>query len=395
MFGLSITADIFCTVVGRFLLVLAVVLLPSVSAAELSEAKLPSNDRPVRIAYLEGGAFVDYQKIFQGIAQQMEKDGLIDNGAVEIPSESEDVYPMWQWLAQNADGQRVTFVSDGFYTAQWDQEKRADMIASLTKRVKEQGDIDLILAMGTWAGQDLSLAHLPVPVVVASVTNAYESGIVSGIRRSGDPLLVSAIEPERYPRQIRLFHSIFNFKKLGIVYEDTLSGRSSISLAAIELTAEALGLELIRCTNTFDVSDASIAADRLRSCHRELVQKGAEAVYVTLNIGLVPQYMSRVLEPLLAAKLPTFSQTGQVDVANGVLLSISNANYSDEGAFSAQQIKAILEGTMPGDIDQRFEDSVSLALNLDTARKIGWAPPLEILVSIDEFYKNGQSLVVQ
>lgn len=377
------------------LVILAMLQMPSVAFSQTkSSASAPPVYRPVRVAYLEGGPFADYQKIFQGIVQQLAADGLIENGSVTIDPDTEQVQPAWNWLSENAGGKRLVFLSDGFYSAQWDQDKRREALKTLSRRIREKGDIDLILAMGTWAGEDLSNAGLPVPVVVASVTNAYESGIVSGIRRSGELLLVASIEPERYPRQIRLFHNIFGFKKLGIAYEDTASGRSSISLLSIESTAEELGVELVRCTDVFDVSEVSTAAERLERCHKELVRKGAEAVYLTLNRGLVPHHMPQVLEPLLAAKLPTFSQTGQIDVANGALLSISNANYSDEGAFSARQIKAIVEGAMPGNLDQRYEDSASLALNLDTARRIGWAPALEILVSVDEFFRNGQSVSV-
>ena len=132
--------------------------------------------------------------------------------------------------------------------------------------------------------------------------------------------------------------------------------------------------------------DVNVAAARLKACHRQLVERGAQAVYLTANVGLTADTAADVLEPLIEAKLPTFSQVGSFDVANGALLSISEVNLADEGAFSAGQLVRILEGRSPEAINQRYEGAVSLAVNLETAKRIGWEPPLEILVAVDEFY---------
>src|SRR5699024_6759606 len=112
------------------------------------------------------------------------------------------------------------FADDGFYSANWDSEQREEVTGELLRRIQEKGDIDMILAFGTWAGQDFASAELNIPVVVTSVTNAVESGIIPSVEDSGKDNLVASIEPERYKQQVILFHNIFNFKKLGIAYED-------------------------------------------------------------------------------------------------------------------------------------------------------------------------------
>ena len=67
---------------------------------------------------------------------------------------------------------------------------------------------------------------------------------------------------------------------------------------------------------------------------------------------------------------------------------ISQVNTEEEGVFTAQQMAAIMEGTSPGDLSQKYEGAVSLALNLRMATLIGWNPPLEILAAVDEFYQE-------
>ena len=341
-----------------------------------------------RVAYIEGGPFVDYQKVLRGVALGLQRMGLIRNGAVPLPENSESVSGMWEWLAHNAGGTKVRFLTDAFYSADWDAETRAANREALLKRIREKNDIDLVLAFGTWGGQDLADADVDVPVIVASVTNAVEAGIIPSAEDSGRDNLAAPIEPDRFKHQVMLFHDIFKFKKLGIAYEDTPSGRGSIALSEIESAAQELGVELLRCNDTFDVEDPALAADRLKACHARLAKQGADAVYLTYNRGMQPDTIADVLAPLAKAHVPTFSQTGESDVAHGALLSISQANTEEEGVFNAELMDAIIRGAKPRDLSQIFESSVSLAMNLRMATLIGWNPPLEILAAVDEFYQE-------
>lgn len=67
--------------------------------------------------FVEGGPFSDYQRIFQGLALGLEERGLIENGHVPLPKDSEEARGMWEWLHQHAGGKRLVFPADGFYSA--------------------------------------------------------------------------------------------------------------------------------------------------------------------------------------------------------------------------------------------------------------------------------------
>lgn len=356
--------------------------LPCGAAQESAPAKV------WRLAYVEGGPFSDYQRIFQGLAVGLQDLGLVENGHVPVPEDSEEAGGMWRWLADNAGGDSLIFLPDGFYSAGWDSASREKVTDELVRRVREKGDVDMILAFGTWAGQDFAAADLDVPVVVSSVTNAVEAGIIPSIEDSGRDNLIAPIEPDRFKRQVMLFHDIFGFQTLGIAYEDTAAGRGSIALGEIESAASELGIELLRCTDTFDVEDASLATARLLACHEKLAKEGADAVYLTYNVGLQPDAVAGVLRPLAQAHIPTFSQLGVPEVEHGALLSIAQSSATDEGKFSAELMDAIIRGAQPRSLSPVFESPVSLALNLRMATRIGWNPPLEILAAVDEFYQE-------
>lgn len=348
----------------------------------------PDEEKIWRVIYVEGGPFSDYQRIFQGLALGLEERGLIENGHVPLPKDSEEARGMWEWLHQHAGGKRLVFLADGFYSANWDSQQREKVRQEVLRRIREKKDVDMVLAFGTWAGQDLAAQDLPVPVIVSSVTNAVDAGIIPSVEDSGRDNLVAPIEPDRFKRQVLLFHDIFAFQKLGIAYEDTPAGRGSIALNEIEDAARELGITLLRCTDTFDIQDTDLASERLLACHKKLVDQGAEAVYLTYNVGLQAGAMRRVLQPLADAHVPTFSQLGAPDVIHGALLSVAQSNTAEEGRFSAGLMEAILKGARPRDLSPVFESPVSMALNLFMATLIGWNPPLEVLAAVDEFYQE-------
>jgi hypothetical protein len=72
-----------------------------------------------RVLYVEGGPFSNYQNTLAHTARGLEKLGLIDNGQVTVPANSESSLEMWQWLSENAKG-RIQFLRDGHYSAEWD-----------------------------------------------------------------------------------------------------------------------------------------------------------------------------------------------------------------------------------------------------------------------------------
>jgi ABC-type uncharacterized transport system substrate-binding protein len=343
-----------------------------------------------RLALVATGSFKDYQIILRGLIKGLEEKGLIENGNVPPSTVDEGISAMWEWAGKNAGGSRIVFVRDAFYTPNWNQKQRPLVKQKLLDRIGKRKDIDLILACGTWAGQDLSTDEVRLPVVVISASHPVAAGIVASVEDSGRDNLFASIETGRYERQVRLFHDIFQFGKMGIAYDANAKDHSNIALAEIEETANSMGVELVRCTGNIDMEDTSLflAADNLRACHEKLVAQGVDAVYITYTTAMLEARIPDVLSPLIKARIPTFSQMGSTEVARGALLSVSQSNMQDEGRFNADALAEIINGKKPRDVPQRFESAYSLAVNLRTAAMIGWNIPLEILTVVDEFYQN-------
>jgi ABC-type uncharacterized transport system substrate-binding protein len=362
------------------------------AAAVLARPEMPGaaqgSGRPVRIAYIEGGFYTDYASILIALAQGLAELGVLANGDVPARENAGSTEGIWQWLCANAGGNAVEFVSDGYYSAGWDDAVFAAKRSELVARLNDAKDIDMVLAFGTKAGQNMATDEHRTPVVVLSVTDAVTSGIVPSPENSGREHVFAMVESNRYYRELVLFHDIFQFSKLGIVYDDAEKEQASIALAQIRRAAEDADFTLTPCVGSVLSGDVGIAVADLLACHNRLVKEGVDAVYMTINHGMQMERMGDILRPLLDARLPTFSQNGVDEVRHGVLMGISQANFKGQGMFAAGAVANIIRGEAPSAQKQSYEEPLSLAVNLRTAMRIGWNPSLAVLAAMDEIFQG-------
>lgn len=336
-----------------------------------------------RLGYFESGDYVEYPRTLRAIVQ-----GLQQLGWLTIPDIPQDLTgkQTWQYLAANAKSETLQFVAD----AQWqpgnfDAAQRPAVRQAISDRLTKRKDIDLIIAMGTWAGQDMAALGAPVPTVVASTSDAVGSHIVTSAQDSGLDNLHARVQPERYQRQVRLFHDIVQFKTLGLVYEDSPEGRTYAAVPAVEQVAKEDHFQIKSCstgTNALDVSQATLNA---MDCYRTLSAQ-VDAMYVTVHRSITPTTIGAVAEILRQAKVPSFAMLGSAQVEQGLLMSLAQADYSYVGLFHAEVIARIFNGAKPRQLSQIWIDPAKIALNLETARIIGFDPPVDILLAADEVY---------
>jgi ABC-type uncharacterized transport system substrate-binding protein len=357
-----------------FFILCASLFLPLASAES-------SADKPLRILYLEGGEYINYERVLYGFLSALHSQGLIS----ALPARG-NTREMWRFVARLPPG-RLEFVRDGYYSDDWNQTLRARNKAAIFSRLAQEKDVDLILAMGTWAGVDMVTDEFHTPVMVLNTTDAYSSGLVKTPLESGRRHVYVAMDPNWLPRQLVFFHDLFRFKRLGITYDDSQAGRNAVGLHTIERIAPLLGFEIVPCSGQLDLADMEEAYRRLLDCHEKLAGQ-VDAMYITSSSAVKPETIAALVEPFNRRQIPTFGQDAEGGVKNGILLDIARNDPEEEGAFAADALREILAGTPPGQARHLFESMINISLNMDTARKIGWHPPFELLRSIDVLYKN-------
>ncbi len=340
-----------------------------------------------RIGYYEGGQYPDYEVILKSTVR-----GLIALGwmePLELPrTNNAQAGGFWSYLAANAKSKFIEFVPDGYFAAgDFDAEQRKAARPRVIARLSQARDIDLVIAMGTWAGQDLATADHTVPTIVMSSSDPIGSKIVKSAEDSGFDHLHAKVEPKRYQRQTRLFHDIIDFKTLGIVYENSPEGRTFGGVAAIEEVAQERGFTIVPCFAAFNNIAQSEAASNVQRCYEQLASQ-VDATYVTVHRGVNATSLSTIVAALTKAKVPSFSMLGSSEVQRGILMSIAQADFSYIGRFHAETMARVFNGTKPRALSQIWEDPAKIAINIRTAKAIGFNPPVELMLAADEIYET-------
>lgn len=338
-----------------------------------------------RCAYYEGGAYPDYQIIFLATVAGLIKRGWVE--PMEFPEYTKDHGEFWRKFSASVKSDYIEFVADAFYSSDFKDDIRPKTRAAFHRRLQEKKDIDFIFAMGTWAGQDLAVKEVQVPTIVASTSNPIAAKIIASAEDSGWDHIHATVDPDRYERQVRLFHGMVNFKKLGVVFENSPEGRTFSAIDEVEKVARELNFHVISCEAKFSNTSKKAAEKEVVDCYTRIAPQ-VDAVYITVHRGVTLRNLDDIIKPLTEHKLPTFSMKGSDEVQHGALMSISQANFKYVGEFHAEVMGKILNGAKPREIGQVWKAPPKIALNLKTAQLIGFDPPVDIMMASDEIYET-------
>ena len=322
-----------------------------------------------RIAYYEGGPNATYYLNLHATIEGLMRLGWIPEQP--LPElRDRDTQQLWQWLANSSNSPYIEFIKDGYYTADWSPEHREVVREDVIARLNQRADVDMVIAMGTWAGKDLATPRHRTPTVVMSTSDPIGSGIIKSADDSGLRHVHARVDPHRYERQVRVFHDIIHFKRLGVAYENSTVGRTYAAIDTVEKVARERGFEVVRCFTQSDTADREMAAQSVVDCFKYL-SANADAIYVTVQGGVNGETIPELVRIANEHRIPTFSQLGSEEVRNGFLLSISRAGgFRPVGLFLAATIAKVFNGAEPHQLKQIFEDTPNIAINLKTAEMV-------------------------
>lgn len=353
---------------------------------EFITSPVRNNGKKWRIGYYEGGPYCNYPGYLREIVCGLMESGWAETMDIPAFDSPDDSRAMWQWFTRNIRSDYIEFVPDAYWSADWNRKSRKEIRKKIIRRL-EKRDLDFMLAMGTWAGQDLAGNRHSVPTMVVSAGDPVRAGIISSPQDSGFDHIHAICDPHRYINQLHFFHNMVGFKRLGVVFENSVEGRTRAGLEDIRRVAQERNFSIVPCEAPASDLTSRQAAEHVARCHDELAHR-IDALYVTEHIGAMPQFMPRILEPLLRHRIPTFSMRGSEEVRRGVLFSISRKDFKEAGRFHAKVMATVFNGVCPRNITQVFIDPVKISVNLKTAEIIGFDIPGTILNAADEIYRT-------
>lgn len=361
--------------------------LPGFCADQSKEISPRSNNgKKWRLAYVEAGPYQDSQGIFRATLDGLQELGWLKKLSYPDPIDERETRTLWSYLSSSNPSDYLEFVADAYWTAGWNEETRKQNREAIINRLNNTKDIDLLLVFGTKAALDMVNDLHSVPTMVFSVSDPIQAGIVKSVNDSGFDHVHVRVDPVRYERQVRLFWEIIRFKKLGMAYEDSPTGRSYAAIADVRKIAAEKGFEILECFTLGPDYSISQREESVIECSNKLAPQ-VDAFYITIQVGVNSKTLPKILEPLERNKVVTFAMGRTEQVRQGVLMSLAQESFKPLGRFHATTMARIFNGAKPRDLPQAFEDTQEIAINLDTAKRIGFRVPLDVLAGAKEVYE--------
>ncbi|MFZ4616804.1 MAG: ABC transporter substrate-binding protein [Rectinemataceae bacterium] len=353
---------------------------------------------PFRVAVVQSGDYFAYNDVFESIYN-----GLTDLGwtgkVVLSPAEKVTV-PMMLAAYQAKGGTYLSFDPLGYVDLNWTEETEAPQ--ALRNLLEGRGNADLVISLGTLAGtfaaKISSEGKLKVPVMVESVSDPLGSKIISSFADSGHELITSSSDPLMYDRQIRFFHKVVGFKKLGLIYTDTETGRAYAALPTVTKASQDLGFSIVPDTEVMEDPPNPADIPKAEAAYVAALERLApkiDAVYLAIQAGLTDASLPAILEVAYRHKLPTFIMEGSNFVWKGTLFGESASLLAIEGLYSARKLSRVLKGEKLRFLPQSNPHMPHIAVNLATARKIGFDVPIDVLLGADDVYTDFMPVPVQ
>ena len=118
--------------------------------------------------------------------------------------------------------------------------------------------------------------------------------------------------------QIKIFHDLTRFKKLGIIYENNQTGRSYSGIEQVIKIQSKEKFEIVHCYSLDETIDnQSKREESVLDCLDKL-EKKVDALYLTQQGGVNEKTVKKVVQWSIKNKIKTFSQSGADDVKNAI-----------------------------------------------------------------------------
>ncbi|MBP3869184.1 MAG: hypothetical protein J6D38_08735, partial [Solobacterium sp.] len=272
-----------------------------------------------------------------------------------------------------------------YYLAYEDEE----VVAEDLRTRSSSGDIDLIIATGTSAGVFVKELNLEVPMIDYSATDPVASGIIdSATEGTGSPYVWAQVEPSLPLRQLKYYHSIKPFNRLGVIIygDETISG-----VPDIEQSAKEVGFSLTK----YNIEEQPRETDEEREAYYALVeekiqqmaqQENIDAFFLTVDLINDMEYLMPLLSHFYDRQIPVYLMDDVSVVEAGALMLISANDMENIGRFIADVIAKTLNGAEAGSLPCVYTSAPSIYVNYDIANRINYQLSFKFLAACDQIF---------
>lgn len=370
----------------RFLvLLLALVLtLPCVSFSE--------GERKIVMGYAESDPYVEFDTQLYYLLMGMEEYGLISGVSDKLESDM-TASELWEIVSSiNDPAWKVQFSKDVYVSLienKYSSLSEEDQSALIDSMIKDAG-VTLMLTMGTSAGLAISALESGTPLMNFVAADPFKSGIVMNTATSEIKNRWAHVDVDAFGRTIQVMDDIFDPASVGVVYADNSEAYIYSGADVLDEFCKENEISVHKqfVEDEFDDDMYENYVQEMHDAHAALADK--IDVYILTTSLLDMADFEYVLSPLFEAGVPVYSINSSYDVECGALLAAEASDYPNIGRFGADTLRAYIEGAPLETLPQIYQTAPFLVINYDTARKIGYKPTFEMLLSASKIYASGE-----
>jgi putative tryptophan/tyrosine transport system substrate-binding protein len=255
-----------------------------------------------------------------------------------------------------------------YRSAVWNRELLPELAAELTNL-----KVDIIVAIpgAVEAARD---ATKTIPIVVPSLADPVESGLVASLARPGGNLTGSGgSTADLYGKRLELLREALpRLSRVAVLWNPENQGAPH-QWKETQAAARRLGLTL----QSFEVRDPNDVPKAFDA----MTRRRPHAIMSFVS-PLTTAYRPIIVEFALKQRLPTIFEV-RADVEAGGLMSYA-ASLPEQFRRAAYYVDKILKGAKPGDLPIEQPRKFELVINLKTAKALGLTIPQSLLLRADE-----------
>ena len=239
-------------------------------------------------------------------------------------------------------------------------------------------NVDVIIAGGGGLmARAAKSATATIPIVMTNVEDPIASGLVTSLARPGSNVTgLTALHPELSAKRLELLReTVSNLSRVAVLWNSAHPEKAT-EFRETQAAARLLGVHVqsLEVQSPTDIDSAFEAAT-----------KGRVGAVICLPDPLTNTYQARIIELALKRRLPTM-YTQRPPVAAGGLMSYG-PNYADLFRRAATYVDRILKGSRPADLPVERPTRLELIINLKTAKQMGLTIPPNVLGRAEEIIR--------
>jgi putative tryptophan/tyrosine transport system substrate-binding protein len=233
--------------------------------------------------------------------------------------------------------------------------------------------VDVIVTVGTPAVRAVQKATTAIPVVMASVTNPLESGLVKNLARpGGNTTGLSTMTADISPKLLEMLQSVVAKLSLVVVMVNPDNSSTGSMLKNIEAAARGTGVTILTVE--------ARAPQEIENAFTQMVRQNARALIVTRDTFFNEQ-VRQIAELAAKHRLPSIAGIREYVEAGGLMSY--GANVVDLYRHAATYVDKIFKGAKPGDLPVEQPTKIEFFINRKTAMALDITIPQSILVRAD------------